>query len=245
MIRSGLDIGSRTIAYVELDGDEVVYSVVQDTTYDPIAECRRLLGGRRYDALTATGYGRHLAAENFDAKAITEIKAFAAGAFASLPGSRGVLDIGGQDVKIIALNEKGRVADFEMNDRCAAGTGKFLEVMSAVLGYPIEDFGDAALSMKNPVKVNSTCTVFAESEVVSLIAKGADRADIAYGIHDAIADRILSMVNRVGVSGDLFFAGGAARNTALQKILSGKLGVKLFVPENPQIIGALGAALSN
>jgi (R)-2-hydroxyacyl-CoA dehydratese activating ATPase len=244
LIKSGLDIGSRTIAYVELDGDDVVFQKVMDTTYDPIAECRRLLGGRRYDALTATGYGRHLAAENFGANAITEIKAFATGAAAIQPGCRGVLDIGGQDVKIIALNEQGKVADFEMNDRCAAGTGKFLEVMATVLGFEIADFGAAALTAKSPVKVNSTCTVFAESEVVSLIAKGADRADIAYGIHDAIADRTQAMVNRVGVNGDLFFAGGAARNVALQKILGEKLGVKLYVPENPQTVGALGAALS-
>lgn len=245
MTYAGLDIGSRTIALVAVDAaGEVVEAAVQDTTYDPIAECRRLLEGRRYDALVATGYGRHLAAENFEADAITEIKAFAAGANRITPGCRGVLDIGGQDVKIIALDDAGRVADFEMNDRCAAGTGKFIEVMAGALGYPIEEFGDAALQATSTVKVNSTCTVFAESEVVSLIARGEDRVNIAYGIHDAIAERIIAMINRVGVSGELFFAGGAARNAALQRLLSQKLGVRLFVPENPQIVGALGAALT-
>lgn len=241
---AGLDIGSRTIALVVVDDSGVVEASVQDTTYDPIAECRRLLADRDFDGMVATGYGRHLAAEHFGARPITEIKAFATGASNLNPGCRGVLDIGGQDVKVIALDERGRVTDFEMNDRCAAGTGKFIEVMATALGYPVEDFGDSALRSTSLVKVNSTCTVFAESEVVSLIAKGEPRDNIAYGIHDAIAGRIISMVNRVGLTGGIFFAGGAARNRALQAILAEKLDTVLFVPDNPQIVGALGAALT-
>jgi (R)-2-hydroxyacyl-CoA dehydratese activating ATPase len=142
------------------------------------------------------------------------------------------------------LDARGRVTDFEMNDRCAAGTGKFLEVMAGALGYAIEDFGAAALNASSLVKVNSTCTVFAESEVVSLIARGETRENIAFGIHDAIAGRIVSMVNRVGVKGDLFFAGGAARNPAMHKVLAERLNTTLLVPENPQTVGALGAALT-
>ncbi len=244
MKSAGLDIGSRTIALVVIDDAGVVAATVQDTTYDPIAECRALLAEHSFDSLVATGYGRHLAAEHFNATPITEIKAFASGAAHLRPGCRGVLDIGGQDVKVISVNERGRVADFEMNDRCAAGTGKFIEVMAAALGYKIEDFGAAALNAESLVKVNSTCTVFAESEVVSLIAKGEARANIAYGIHDAIAERIVAMVTRIDLAGEIFFAGGAARNQALQKILAEKLNARLFVPENPQIVGALGAALS-
>jgi predicted CoA-substrate-specific enzyme activase len=244
LIKAGLDIGSRTIAYVEIEEDKIVYSTVQDTTYDPVAECRRLLEGRDRGALTATGYGRHLASEYFGAETITEIKAFALGAQSLRSGARGVLDIGGQDVKIIALDGNGRVTDFEMNDRCAAGTGRFIEVMAAALGYAIDDFAAAALQADAPVKVNSTCTVFAESEVVSLISKKENRENIAYGIHEAIGERVTAMVNRVGAADPLFFAGGAAKNEALQKILAEKLKVDLFVPENPQIVGALGAALA-
>lgn len=244
MIKAGLDIGSRTIALVEMDGNGVVSADVRDTTYDPAAECRRLIAGKDFESLTATGYGRHLAAELFSAKTITEIKAFALGARHVSPECRAILDIGGQDVKVIALDDGGRVADFEMNDRCAAGTGKFLEVMATVLGYSLAEFGEAALTATAPVKINSTCTVFAESEVVSLIAKGEPRINIALGLHEAVADRVIAMLNRVKVDGGLFFAGGVARNAAMRDVLARRLGVDVRVPDNPQIIGALGATLS-
>lgn len=243
MIKAGLDIGSRTIALVETDENGIVSADVQDTTYDPVAECRRLIAGKDFASLTATGYGRHLAAELFNAKTITEIKAFALGAKRVRPEVRAILDIGGQDVKVISLDENSRVTDFEMNDRCAAGTGKFLEVMAAALGYSLAEFGEAALSATAAVKINSTCTVFAESEVVSLIARGEPRNNIALGLHEAVADRVVAMLNRVGVSGELFFAGGVARNQAMREIFGRRLGANVYVPDNPQIIGALGAAL--
>jgi len=244
LIKAGLDIGSRTIALIEMDERGIVSADVQDTTYDPAAECRRLIADRDFASLTATGYGRHLAADLFGAKVITEIKAFAVGARHVNTDCRAILDIGGQDVKVIALDAIGRVADFEMNDRCAAGTGKFLEVMATALGYPLPEFGEAALTASSPVKINSTCTVFAESEVVSLIARGEPRNNIALGLHEAVADRVIAMLNRVKVDGALFFAGGVARNAAMREILAQRLGVDVYVPENPQIIGALGAALS-
>jgi (R)-2-hydroxyacyl-CoA dehydratese activating ATPase len=244
LFKAGLDIGSRTIALVEMDGSGIVSADVQDTTYDPAAECRRLIADKDFASLTATGYGRHLAAELFSAKVITEIKAFALGARQVNPDCRAVLDIGGQDVKVISLDINGRVVDFEMNDRCAAGTGKFLEVMATVLGYSLSEFGEAALTATAPVKINSTCTVFAESEVVSLIAKGEPRNNIALGLHEAVADRVIAMLNRVKVDGGLFFAGGVARNLGVREVLARRLGVEVYVPENPQIIGALGAALS-
>lgn len=244
MIKAGLDIGSRTIALVEIDGSGLVSADVQDTTYDPAAECRRLIAGKDFESITATGYGRHLAAELFGAKVITEIKAFALGARHVNPDCRAILDIGGQDVKVIALDGLGRVADFEMNDRCAAGTGKFLEVMAAVLGFSLPEFGEAALTATAPVKINSTCTVFAESEVVSLIARGEPRNNIALGLHEAVADRVIAMLNRVKVDERIFFAGGVARNAAMREVLSRRLGITVTVPDNPQIIGAIGAALS-
>ncbi len=244
MINAGLDIGSRTIALVEMDEAGIVSADVQDTTYDPAAECRRLLVDKDFASLTATGYGRHLAADLFQAAAITEIKAFARGARHFQPECRAVLDIGGQDVKVIQMDENGRVVDFEMNDRCAAGTGKFLEVMAAVLGYSMCELGEAAMTATLAVKINSTCTVFAESEVVSLIANGEPRNNIALGLHEAVADRVVAMLNRVGVNGNLFFAGGVALNAAMREILARRLGVSIYVPDNPQIIGAVGAALS-
>ncbi len=134
MTVSGLDIGSRTIALVELDGYRVVDYEVRDTTYDPLQQCEELLKNRKIGKLVATGYGRHLARANFAHSVITEIKAFSLGCHFLFPQCRSILDIGGQDTKAIALNDEGKVIDFQMNDRCAAGTGKFLEVM-ACEGY--------------------------------------------------------------------------------------------------------------
>jgi predicted CoA-substrate-specific enzyme activase len=243
MMVAGLDIGSRTIALVELTGNGQIDSTVFDTSYDPLSQCQNLLKGKRYDRLLATGYGRHLAQANFASETVTEIKAFAVGANYIHPNCRAVLDIGGQDIKVITLTEKGKIKDFEMNDRCAAGTGKFLEVMAKALGFRIDELGEEALKSRSPTKINSMCTVFAESEVVSLIAKGEDRCDIAYGIHEAISERIVAMTNRMGVVGNLVFAGGVAYNKCIRHILEKKLDIKIHVPHDPQIVGALGAAL--
>jgi predicted CoA-substrate-specific enzyme activase len=240
----GIDIGSRTIALVEFGRGEVVRSELTDTTHDPLSQCNRLLSGGQPKMLYATGYGRHMLRKAYGASVLTEIKAFAIGANSINAGYPGILDVGGQDVKVIKLSDEGKVADFEMNDRCAAGTGKFLEVMAKALDYTLDEFGEAAMKAPKPSKINSMCTVFAESEVVSLIGAGEERENIAYGVHEAIAERVVAMINRVGISGDLFFAGGGARNRCLKKILEDKLRIEIFVPEDPQIVGALGAALS-
>jgi predicted CoA-substrate-specific enzyme activase len=139
MTVAGLDIGSRTIALVEMDDGNVVYSDVIETTFDPLEQCRLLLEDRSFDLLVATGYGRHLAQANFADRTITEIKAFALGCYNFFPQCRTILDIGGQDTKAISLGQQGKVADFQMNDRCAAGTGKFLEVMAAAMGLSLEE----------------------------------------------------------------------------------------------------------
>ncbi len=240
----GIDIGSRTISLVELGPDGIVRTELTDTTHNPLAQCEKLLGDFTPETLYATGYGRHMLREAYGASVLTEIKAFAIGANSINSGFPGVLDVGGQDVKVIRLSEDGKVADFEMNDRCAAGTGKFLEVMSKALDYSLDDFGRAALTAPKPSKINSMCTVFAESEVVSLIGTGEKRENIAFGVHEAIAERVIAMINRVGIEGSLFFAGGGARNVCLKKILQDRLKTEIFVPEDPQMIGALGAALS-
>jgi predicted CoA-substrate-specific enzyme activase len=244
MTIAGLDIGSRTIALVEMDDGEIARSEVVETTFDPLEQCRLLLEDRRFDLLVATGYGRHLAQANFADRVITEIKAFALGCYHIFPQCRTILDIGGQDTKAISLAEEGKVADFQMNDRCAAGTGKFLEVMAAAMGLPLEEMGRIALEAEGEVKISSMCTVFAESEVTGLIARGTPRPEIARGLHEAICDRASALLKRVGLEREVVFAGGVARNPCLRSLLEERLGLPMLVPYDPQMVGALGAALS-
>ena len=244
MTVAGLDIGSRTIALVEMDNGDVVYSDVVETTFDPLEQCRILLADRSFDLLVATGYGRHLAQANFADRTVTEIKAFALGCHSVFPQCRTILDIGGQDTKAISLGPQGKVADFQMNDRCAAGTGKFLEAMAAAMSLSLEEMGRIAMETDSEVKISSMCTVFAESEVTGLIARGIPRPEIARGLHEAICDRAVSLLKRVGVEKEVVFAGGVARNPCLRSLLEERLGLPLLVPDNPQLVGALGAALS-
>jgi predicted CoA-substrate-specific enzyme activase len=241
---AGLDIGSRTIALVEMDDGNIRRSEVVETTFDPLQQCAKLLEDKSYDLLVATGYGRHLAQANFADQVITEIKAFALGCYHVFPQCRTILDIGGQDTKAISLGDDGRVIDFQMNDRCAAGTGKFLEVMAAAMGLSLEEMGRIALEATGEVKISSMCTVFAESEVTGLIARGTPRPEISRGLHEAICDRAVALLKRVGVRREVVFAGGVARNPCLRSLLEERLGIAPLIPEDPQIVGALGAALS-
>ena len=242
---AGLDIGSRTIALVEWNGQEVVRARVVNTGTDPVGNARALLGDGGYGRLVGTGYGRNLAMERELAdEVISEIKAYALGAHHLFPDAGTVLDIGGQDSKVIRVGPGGRVLRFEMNDRCAAGTGRFLENMAHALGLDVADLGPHALAAGGvPVRISSMCTVFAESEVVSLIARGEDSRRVALGLHQAIVDRVGGMIRRVGIEQRFVFAGGVANNPCLQKLFAEALGVPLSVPPNPQIVGALGAAL--
>ena len=191
----------------------------------------------------ATGYGRHLLSENFGAQRVTEIKACARGAHHLFPSCRTILDVGGQDCKVIRLNDKGGVKDFEMNDRCAAGTGKFLEVMAQTFEMDISKFIDTAISAEDYISINSMCTVFAESEVVSLITAGKSRSDIALGLHIAIERRLYSMLKKMQPEDDIYFVGGGAKNDCLHRILKDHLGKEIFRPTEPQFVVALGAAL--
>lgn len=244
MRAAGIDIGSRTIELVIVNEDaRVMQSLLADTGFDPMAEAEKLMDGLDFDRIMATGYGRNLFEISFDAQTVTEIKAHARGARACFPAAQTVLDIGGQDSKAIALSESGRVKKFEMNDRCAAGTGKFLEIMARTLGFGIEAFGCEALLTEKDVNISSMCTVFAESEVTSLIARGKDRREIARGLHSSVARRVAGMINRVSIDGDIVFTGGVARNPCMRKLLKEQLGRNVLVPENPQFVGALGAAL--
>lgn len=239
----GIDIGSRTIKLVVINHSKILDFRVTDTTYNPIQKCKGLIDGTSYDCLMATGYGRHLFETHFNGPTVTEITAYAVGANALYPECRAILDIGGQDTKAIALGQTGKVSKFEMNDRCAAGTGRFLEVMANALGYAIEEFGKGALAAEKRITISSMCTVFSESEVVSLLAKGEKREDIALGLHSAIAKRCAGMLKRVYKSAPIMFAGGVAYNPCMRVVLEQEIGEQIYVPENPQIVGAYGAAL--
>jgi predicted CoA-substrate-specific enzyme activase len=241
---AGIDIGSRTIELVVVnDAEEIVDSVQTDTGFDPMREARALIDGMAFDRIMATGYGRNLFEISFDAPTVTEIKAHARGARELFPDIRTVIDIGGQDSKAIALFDNGKVKKFEMNDRCAAGTGKFLEIMARTLGFDIEDFGREALLADSGLNISSMCTVFAESEVTSLIAKGENRREIARGLHTSVIRRVAGMINRVSSEGDIVFTGGVAKNPCMHMLLAEKLGRAIRLPDDPQRVGALGAAL--
>ena len=241
---AGIDIGSRTIELVVVDEGGTIHSSRQtDSGFAPLQAAEQLLNDASYEHIIATGYGRNLFELAFDASTVTEIKAHARGARSVFPEARAVLDIGGQDSKVIALAENGRVMKFEMNDRCAAGTGKFMEIMARTLGYTIEAFGREALLAENDVNISSMCTVFAESEVTSFIAKGQDRREIALGLHSSICRRVMGMVHRVSTGGDIVFTGGVAKNPCMQFLLGKNMARRILLPEDPQLIGALGAAL--
>jgi predicted CoA-substrate-specific enzyme activase len=156
-----------------------------------------------------------------------------------------VRDVGGQDTKIISLDARGKLDKFLMNDRCAAGTGRFLEVMAGALSFTYDQFTAAALAATRSEKLSSMCAVFAESELISLVAQGASREAIALGIHESIAIRTLSLMKGVGLADAILFAGGGALNPCLRRQIEVGLGRKMHVPENPRIVAALGAALAH
>ncbi len=240
---AGIDIGSRAIKLVVVKNGTIAEHRQADTGYDPMAEARKLLKGLAYDRILATGYGRGQFEVDFDAPTVTEIKAHAAGAWFFFPEALTVLDIGGQDSKAIAMNASGKVIKFEMNDRCAAGTGKFLEIMAKSLGFNLEQFASEALQAEKDIQINSMCTVFAESEVTSLVARGEDRCNIALGLHKSVVRRAVGMLRRVSSDGPVVFSGGVAKNRCMYRLLEETLQQSVLIAEDPQMTGALGAAL--
>ncbi len=228
---------------VAVEEGKIILSRKAESSYDPLTVCQGLLDGIKYDTLIATGYGRHTFGEHFECRVISEIKAFAVGAQTIFPDCQTVLDIGGQDTKAISLDGAGRVLKFEMNDRCAAGTGRFLEIMATTLSYTLGDFGQAALEAEKAQRISSMCTVFAESEIISLLTRGARREEVALGIHEAICQRTLSMLGRLPPISSMVFAGGVAYNDCIRHLLTKSLEIPLLVPPDPQTVGALGAAM--
>jgi predicted CoA-substrate-specific enzyme activase len=247
----GIDIGSLATKIILMnDNKEMVDWCVDRSTYDfkkvgqnlfkDILQKNNLSISDVY--VMSTGYGRNTI--DFANDRITEISAHARGARFFYPNVSSVIDIGGQDSKVIMISPKnGNVIDFQMNDKCAAGTGRFLEVMAHALELPIDQMGLIALESKNPAAISSTCTVFAESEVISLFAQGTSKKDIASGLHKSIAKRVASMAKRVGVEPPLLFTGGVAKNIAVKKYLEKELGFDIIQPKYPQLNGAVGAAL--
>ncbi len=204
----------------------------------------RLPAGIRNDdvsGLISTGYGREQVEGRL--KSITEISCHARGACFLFPKTNLILDIGGQDSKAIRVNGNGQVMDFAMNDKCAAGTGRFFEVMARALEIDLDDMGELAARSKKRLTISSMCTVFAESEVVSLVARGEHVEDIITGLCRAVAERTRALAQRVGVSPEVTMTGGVAKNLGVVRALEELLGYEFNIPEEPQIVGALGAAL--
>ena len=245
VVSAGIDIGSRTIKLVLIENGVVIHQAMMSTGFQPMTYAREILAGHHPTSIMATGYGRNLFEQQVESTTVTEIKACARGVSYLCPEASTILDIGGQDVKVIRLGKNGKVMKFEMNDRCAAGTGKFLEIMSDNLGFGLTDFGRIALGASKSVPVSSMCTVFAESEITSLLAKGEKPVEIAKGLHESVVKRSLSMIRRVGVTGPLCFVGGVAQNECIRKMLSDGLQTEVIVPASPQTVVALGAALLN
>ncbi|GAB6274330.1 MAG: acyl-CoA dehydratase activase [Peptococcaceae bacterium] len=250
MITAGIDVGSNTTKVVILKngewlGDALVLTGADNrsSSEKALAQAVKAAGIKRTEIMqyVATGYGRINIP--FVNRKVTEISCHGRGAHAVFPGTRTVIDIGGQDSKVIRIDESGRVADFIMNDKCAAGTGRFLEVMARALEITLTEMAAIAGKSKNPVTISNTCTVFAESEVISYLAQGLPKEDIIRGLHEAVVDRIESMALRLGIEPDVTMTGGVALNTAIVTSLSKRLKLTILLPPQPQLIGAYGAAV--
>ena len=249
MYTLGIDIGSASSKAVILkDGTDVVASAVVQVGTGTSGPGRVLeevfsnvdLTQEDMDYTVATGYGR-FSVENAD-KQLSEITCHAKGIFHLVPSARTIIDIGGQDVKVLHI-DNGAMTNFQMNDKCAAGTGRFLDVMAGVLEVKVQDLGHLDSLSKKRVEISSTCTVFAESEVISQLSMGTDKCDIIAGIHRSVAHRVTGLAHRIGVVPALVMTGGVAQNDGVVKALQNELGCEIHRSPLTQYNGALGAAL--
>ena len=248
---AGIDSGSTSTDVVILDKDRnITASVIMPTgagaangAERALEEALKQAGLERedLDAVVTTGYGRTAISDGD--KSITEITCHARGAHFLDPSVRTVVDIGGQDSKVIRLNEDGTVKNFVMNDKCAAGTGRFLEMMAKTMEMSLDELSKVGLSYQEDITISSMCTVFAESEVVSLIAQNKPTDDIVHGLNKAVASKTASLVKRVGGEKAYMMTGGVAQNKGLVKTLEERLGTSLVISDKSQLCGALGAAL--
>ncbi len=250
IIVAGLDVGSITIKSVLLKDDQIIGYNITNTGMKPDEATKDLLmkslqkRGLKFEDLNgivATGHGRH--SLDFATSMKSEITCNAKGARRLNNNTRVVVDIGGQGIRVIELDENGEVSNFKTNDKCSAGTGCFLDMMSYALQVDLDEMGEMSLRAHEPKKLSTMCSIFAESEVVSLVARGTKKEDILAGLHDSVARRVSGLVKILGVKGEIFLAGGVARNIGVRKALEKRLGTNLYVPKYPQIVGALGAAI--
>lgn len=250
MITAGIDIGSITAKAALIKDGNLAATHLQFTGYNAGNAGKAVfdkmllslnLEPKDVDAIVSTGYGRN--SVGFAHKAITEITCHGAGAHFIDPEIRFVIDVGGQDSKVIKIDDTGRVIDFAMNDKCAAGTGRFLEVMARALEADLSDFGRLSAMADKPASISSICTVFAESEVISLISKGESRENMIAGIHDSVASRIAAMARRVGLAKPVMMTGGVAQNQGVVRSLESRLELEIRVSEHAQLNGAIGAAI--
>ncbi|ODS39777.1 MAG: hypothetical protein A7315_02875 [Candidatus Altiarchaeales archaeon WOR_SM1_79] len=252
MITAGVDLGSTYLKVVILkDKKRVGYGVAptghdHDLTSKQVLDEALLMSDLKKDEIdyiVSTGYGRRVT--SLANETISEISANARGVqwLGEELGVRTIIDIGGQDTKVIALDDDLQIINFAMNDKCAAGTGRFLEILARVLDVPLDDMGALSLKSKDPVDITTTCLVFAKSEVANLIFQGYKKEDIIAGIHKAVARRLVAMAKKVGIRKVIFFDGGPARNIGMVAAMERELGMKMHVPDMPQIVTATGAAL--
>jgi len=246
----GVDVGAATakavilqdchmLAYSILPTGHSVKMIAERVVQEALGKGRLLNAG--FDYVVSTGWGRHSVPSA--QKAVTEIICHGKGAKFLIPSARTIVDIGGQDSKVIRLDESGQIINFAMNDKCAAGTGRFIEVMANVLDIDLEGMGEISLTSEQPCSISSTCTVFAETEIVSLRADGKERKDLIAGIHNSIASRVYILGKSLGYIKEVVFTGGVAKNIGVKTALERLIGIKMIVPEEAQIVGALGAAL--
>ncbi|MFQ5776741.1 MAG: acyl-CoA dehydratase activase [Terriglobia bacterium] len=251
MLVAGVDVGSTATKAALLDENKRVRALsLVDTGANVVRAAERAFkqalaqaGLEEWDVsyTVGTGYGRYRV--SFGDLQVTEISCHAKGAGFLFPGTRTILDMGGQDTKAIRVNELAEVKDFSMNDKCAAGTGRFLAAAAQVLGLELEELGTIAAEAKKPLKITNVCTVFVEQEIVMHLAKGCQVEDILAGVHMAISGRSVALLRRVGLEEEITFTGGVARNTGMVRALEERLKLKLNVAPESQHIGALGAAL--
>jgi predicted CoA-substrate-specific enzyme activase len=250
MIAAGIDIGSSTSKAVLINEKGLLSYSISPTGAESAGAARRVMdavlaqAGIAPDAVSyvlATGYGRVIC--TFADDVLTELTCHARGAHFLFPQVRTILDMGGQDCKAIRCDGDGRLLNFVMNDKCAAGTGRFLELTARMLGLSLEALGDLAIEAAAAVKINSTCAVFAKSEVTSLIREGRDRRDVLAGLHSAIAGRVHNLLRGVGIEPELAITGGVGKNIAIVREIEKRTGLNVLIAEEPQIVGALGAAL--
>jgi predicted CoA-substrate-specific enzyme activase len=248
---AGVDVGSTQTKAVLIDeGRHIVGRALTDTGANVMRAAETAYHQALADAgapeeevefVVGTGYGRYKV--TFGNTQVTEISCHARGAVHMFPSTRTVLDMGGQDTKAIRIQPSGEIVDFCMNDKCAAGTGRFLGAAAVALELPLEELGPTALRGERAVKISTTCTVFAESEVLSWLGKGKKIEDILLGVHESIASRSIGLLRRVGIERDVTFTGGVTRNQAMVETLNKRLGLSVKVSEEAHYMGALGAAL--